>query len=179
MSSTSSIADRIARYAASLGYSAAHTGSKLSESAYVEVTLWDEADADAGVSLKIRVSDHDLPPSYAAPDIDVLATEARGFGVHWTAAVARLAREAGKPVPATVRGLMTRMERTAAAAEAARDAAEAQTRALRAAMADRDAQVAAMFPAEWAAAAAKGGKDGRERRRVLRRRYEAAQIKEG
>lgn len=39
--------------------------------------------------------------------------------------------------------------------------------------ADRDAQVAAAFPAEWAHSSEKSGPKRRESRRVLRRKYEA------
>ena len=72
-SRNSAIADRIARHARQLGWRAETSGSNLSSSAYV-VATWSPAGDDDGletVTLKIRVSDHDLPPSYGRADLEV------------------------------------------------------------------------------------------------------------
>jgi hypothetical protein len=73
--------------------------------------------------------------------------------------------------PTVVRLLKALWEREAA--EAARQAELARERT------DRDAAVAAAFPAEWAAAAAQAGRTRRAAKRALRRRFDAARDQPG
>ncbi len=74
--SPSSIAGRIAKYAGGLGYSVSQDASKVSASNYLDLAH----DALPNGPLKVRVSDHALPPSYGSPgDFDVIAGKGGGL----------------------------------------------------------------------------------------------------
>lgn len=170
MSKSHDIAARIARHASALGYSVTVDGSQLSESHYVTARLDDDA------SVKVRVSGHDLPPSYGAPgDVDVHAGDIRPESVSWAHAVAHLARLAGRQVPAAAAREIARQDATAQARQAERASREA-SRAVQSARATADTAVAAFYPAEWRAAEALTGADRREAKRLLRRRYESENL---
>ncbi|WP_414902474.1 hypothetical protein ACMT1E_04390 [Sphingomonas flavalba] len=114
-------AETIARQLRAAGFQVARDGSNLSSSQYVTASMHDADDEAIVEPYKIRVSDHDLPPSYGSADYDV--------GPHslacsdWTRVVVRLCEMAGVAVPAATRGVITREANKAA--EARRRAAEA------------------------------------------------------
>lgn len=120
------LANKIGSYAGQLGYSVEPQGSALSRSSYLSLSH----DALPDTTVKVRVSDHDLPPSYGPPgDYDVHYGAPRQFSTDWINAVADLARRVNQQVPAPIQSQLTRM----ANLQAARDAADAQARAAAAA----------------------------------------------
>jgi hypothetical protein len=102
----SSIAARIAGYAEKLGYQVDRSGSAQSSSSYL--TLSHDALPD---SLKVRVADHNLPPSYGPPgDYDVHARLPREESINWAQAVRGLANKVGAEVPGPVKAALSRIE---------------------------------------------------------------------
>ena len=87
--SAGKIAGQIEKYASHLGYGVERSGSNISGSKYLSLTH--EA---LGEPLKVRISDHDLPPSYGPPgDYDVRPVDA------WQDVVKSLADRVGQPMP--------------------------------------------------------------------------------
>ena len=124
----SAIAARIGNYAAKMGYNVNPSGSQISKSAYLDLSH----DVLPGGSLKVRVSDHNLPPSYGPPgDFDVHAGMPREESVDWAQAVRGLADRVGEPVPAAAQSQLTKLglsrtpEQAAAVAEQYAPAIEA------------------------------------------------------
>jgi len=93
--SPATIAGRLAKYADKMGYSVAREGSALSGSQYLNLSH-ESLDGP----LKVRISDHNLPPSYGVPgDIDVHAGTPREESVGWSDAVKHLADRIGVSPP--------------------------------------------------------------------------------
>ena len=68
---TDSAVNRLKAFESRDGVSAEVSGSNLSDSRYVELTVSDDS-GDLSETLKIRISDHDLPPSYGqGGDIEI------------------------------------------------------------------------------------------------------------
>ena len=114
MTDTWDTADRIARELAAAGFTVSQDASRISKSAYVEVTI------DEAIVAKIRVSDHILPVGYAAPSFDV--------GSHqdaddWTYPIVTLCARFDRPLPSITKGVLTRAAGRRAA-DRARDAAD-------------------------------------------------------
>jgi hypothetical protein len=131
------VADRMAKHLEQMGYSVGHEGSSLSGSRYL--TLNHDAVPNG---LKIRVSDHDLPPSYGRPgDYDVHSGSARAESVSWMDAVRDLAERIGAPVPPGVKSATTRQQNAAARAADQQAAARSAWDAQRAAQPKTAAQV--------------------------------------
>lgn len=104
------IADNIERNLRAAGFSVGRDGSGLSSSQYITAAIYDDEGGYVFEQVKIRVSDHALPPTYGSmngwADYEV--------GPHyeavsdWTRVVVRLCERAGLAIPATVRALITR-----------------------------------------------------------------------
>jgi hypothetical protein len=127
------VAQRIADHARDMDYSVLRDSSKLSGSKYVNLTH----DKLPDQQLKVRVSSHDLPPSYGPPgDLDVATNERpSGGGIHWSDAIANLASRVGADVPPIAAREITR-----------RRNAELP----KAAPAHSLAEIARALPTEWA-----------------------------
>ena len=95
------VAERIAKYAQQLGYEV-RTFASDGGSYYVELSYGDEDHVEA---LKVRIADHDLPPTYAGTfgraDFEV-GPHSRGHVDGWKGVVSDLAERMKKPVPARV-----------------------------------------------------------------------------
>jgi hypothetical protein len=97
--------ERIARYAEKMGLATRQSGSGISQSRYVEV------DGPQG-TLKVRVSDHDLPRSFERNYGNVGVFEVgSGSGADraaaaggWKDAVRWLSEQTGKPLPSSFSG---------------------------------------------------------------------------
>ncbi len=117
-------ADLIAHNLAAAGFCVGRDGSALSSSQYVTAAIYDDDGATVFEQVKIRVSDHVLPPTYGQmngwADFEV--------GPHmeacddWTRIVVRLCADAGLTAPAAVRALRSRRERIEDKARADREA---------------------------------------------------------
>ena len=87
---TEQAADLAARELAACG-DIERSSSSQSESAYVTVS------DETGWSLKIRFSDHELPPTYGLrdgwPDIDAWVSVPRPGALHWAVAIRRAGRD--------------------------------------------------------------------------------------
>ena len=132
MAKADDLAKSLQRWAEEMGLTVERSASKLSGSRYLNVS---RADKDGNLlgGWKIRVSDHDLPPTYAVQhgeadyEVGSHSMGARG-GV--PAAVSWLSDVTGLPVPSGIKGAVTRHQ-SELAAEVARqqaDAARAATR---------------------------------------------------
>ena len=122
-----SVPGRISKYAADLGYSVSRDASKISGSEYLALTHDKMPDA----TLKVRISNHDLPSKYGPPgDFDVHLGQPRDMSVAWHNVVDDLARRVGAPTPAPVQNILTK-QRNAAAVQAAAMKAEQEARAAR------------------------------------------------
>lgn len=117
MTASNDIAERIARYAAQFGYDVERHGSASSSSQYIELAFYKEYDDGSHdyETLKIRVSDHDLPPTYGAlsgyADYEVGPHDS---GTEWDIVVADLAERTGNPLPPAVKAAQTRKAKLAA-----------------------------------------------------------------
>ena len=101
----------IAGYAKKLGYNVDAGASAISRSNYLNLSHDSLPDG-----IKVRVSDHDLPPSYGPPgDYDVHSGDPRAESIDWTQAVRALANRVGMPTPPNVAGQITRSENAATA----------------------------------------------------------------
>lgn len=173
---TEEIAKRLKAVAEALGYEVEEQRSHVSESRYLYCCLpplADDPDADPPPAVKVRVSAHDLPPSYKDADHDVDSGGNRPMGAHWAVVAAALARRVGKPVPAVARQALTRLARAAEQAAARERAIREETARIAAARQAFDDAVRRRFPEEWARAEAMpSGRDRREAKSRLRRRYE-------
>ena len=129
-SGPSNVAARIAGQAEKLGFSVSRDASKLSASKYLELTHDKLPNSD----IKIRISDHDLPPSYGPPgDYDVHAGSPRDQSVSWYDTIKSLADKIGQPPPSLAQSAITRqnnIESAQVAAEAARKQAIASAPAV-------------------------------------------------
>ena len=93
------IADRIAGYATKLGYDVLPSASNLSSSRYLSL----QHDLLPDTMLKVRVSDHDLPPSYGSPgNYDIRPSD----GSYWADVVKSLADRVGQTVPSAVQRVL-------------------------------------------------------------------------
>lgn len=120
--SPADVAGRIAKHAGKMGYSVSRDASNVSASNYLN--LAHEALPDG--PLKVRVSDHALPPSYGRPgDFDVIAGRggARETGIGWAETLRALATRVGLPVPSVAQSVLTRTANKEATAKAAENAA--------------------------------------------------------
>ena len=111
--------DQVAKYAEGLGYTILDShGSGLSSSTYLNLAVNAKVDEDGGVmdydrEIKIRFSDHDLPPSYkrvhgeADYEVSPVGRMDQAGGT-WRDAIKWLAEKAGKPTPPAVAGLDNR-----------------------------------------------------------------------
>jgi len=91
-----SIAGRITKYAGKMGYSVDRDSSTISGSEYLYLIH----DALPDVTLKIRISAHDLPSQYgSAGDYDVHAGASRDYSVGWKDVVKSLADRIGVSPP--------------------------------------------------------------------------------
>ncbi len=116
-------AETIARQLERAGFSVERAASGVSSSRYVTASL---RDADGNYVLepyKIRVSDHDLPPSYGGADYDVGPHDLGNSD--WTRVVNLLTERAGLSVPPAVKAVMTRNARIREQMEAEAKAAAA------------------------------------------------------
>jgi hypothetical protein len=146
---------RIGKYAEGMGYNVTPEGSNLSSSQYL--TLTHDALPD---SLKIRMSDHELPPSYGSPgNYDIRPSD----GSFWAEVVKSLADKVGADVPAPVRSILTKAE----AQKAADAALQRQSPAYQEAMLAKD------YPDEWAADMGMDSMGRSAGRRDLAAKYEA------
>ncbi len=113
------LAERIARHARALGYEADVSCSRLSGSAYVDIT-------EAGAPIaRVRLANHEERPSYAGLHGKVshyIDTTPGANGPTWHDVVVELARRAGKPVPASIRAVQTAAKTRAAKRQADLDA---------------------------------------------------------
>lgn len=110
--SSRDIADSIARWAEEMGLSVERLRSKLSGSQYLSVS---HADPDGNVlgQRKIRVSDHDLPPSYGQMHGEAdyeIGPHAMGAEGGSTDAVMWMADQFGLPVPKGMSGAVARRQ---------------------------------------------------------------------
>jgi hypothetical protein len=158
------LADRIMRYAEALGYDAKRSGSSLSASQYVEV-----AHEERDLVLKVRISDHVLPPSYGRGGDYEVGDHADAHG-SWAGAVAWLAAKVEAPVPGPAKRILAAEQRARAEIEAMR--ARAREAAIAAAQ-EHEARKAALlaraaadpaFAADLRAAVASNSADRRNRR---------------
>lgn len=85
-------AKKLAKMASEMGYSVGHDASNVSRSQYLTL---DHPSLDS--SLKIRIADHSLPPSY--PNSANIEVGPHGEAVGWANAISALARRIGAPVP--------------------------------------------------------------------------------
>lgn len=137
------LADRIARYGERMGYSIDRGASNLSSSNYLTARRFSPDGTEIGDPFRIRISNHELPPSYGrGGDFEVRLPNATNTGhTHgdWADAVARLAEMAGvRPPPAVTRLLNQRKPELATqAAEQASLRTAAQSTAQRVASALR------------------------------------------
>lgn len=151
----SAIADRIASYADRLGYRVGRSSSQQSNSHYLELSH--EALPDA--SLKVRVADHDLPPSYgSAGNYDVRP------GDSWADVVASLADRVGADLPPSIKGMQTKEAAQAAAAQAEQMRSPAYQEAI----------LRQAFPEQWDTAMSQNGGARSDARRRIAAMYEAA-----
>lgn len=110
---TRGIADSIARWAEEMGLSVDRLKSKLSGSQYLSVS---HADPDGNIigQRKIRVSDHDLPPSYGemhgSADYEI-GPHSMGAEGGSTDAVMWMADQFGLPVPKGMSGVVARRKK--------------------------------------------------------------------
>ena len=107
------IAERIARHARALGYEADVSCSRLSGSAYVDITK------DGVAVARVRIANHEERPSYAGLHGRVthyLDTTPGVHGLTWMDVVIELARRAEKPVPASIRAAQAAAKTRAAKA---------------------------------------------------------------
>lgn len=156
---------RIAKYAEGMGYNVAKDASKLSGSEYLNLTHDKMPDG----SLKIRISDHNLPPPYGVPgDIDVHTKTPREQSIGWPETVRYLAERAGVPVPAPVAAVLAKAEAKAQAAAAAERATMIQSPAY------QEGVLAQTYPDQWRAVGAMAGAERSSARRALAAQYETA-----
>ena len=158
------ISKRIAEMAKEMGYSTAKDASKLSGSQYLGLNHEKMPDK----TLKVRVSDHDLPPSYGSPgDYDVYVNERPSLnGIHWSDAVMHLAKRIGEKPPALAEREFNRRQ------EVERDKAEKELTMQRSNPAYQEGMLQQKYPAEWASAIAMEGAKRSDARRSLAARYE-------
>ena len=158
------VVNRIADHAKEMGYGVTQDASKLSASKYLGLAH----DKLPDQTLKVRVSDHDLPPSYGSPgDLDVYANERPlGTGVHWSDAIANLANRVGAPIPALAKREVSRR------GEIERQKIEREHVMQRSNPAYQEGMLGQAYPKEWAAAVAMEGRDRSDARRALATRYE-------
>ena len=156
---------RLAEYAEKLGYSVSRDVSKVSGSEYLNLTHGKLPDQN----LKVRISNHDLPPSYGTPgDFDVHVGQPRDLSVDWTQVVRSLAGRVGKPVPGPVAAVISRQESKAAAQSAADVALRMRSPAY------QESILQQAYPKEWDAAVALSGAERSIARRTIAGEYEAA-----
>lgn len=128
MGKSKDLAASIRRWAEEMGLSVSHKRSGLSGSQYLEVEKID--DAGNAVSRKVRISDHDLPPSYqqlhGAADYEV-GPHSMGGGEGATDAVMWLADQFGAPVPGGMAGAVAKRRGQLADLAAAKEAEIAAT----------------------------------------------------
>lgn len=104
-------ADQLESAFSEMGLTVRRVSSRVSRSEYVEVESPDytASNGEGGKVFKIRVSDHELPQSYAQPDFDVIADRKEHGGVAWNNsgtwldAVEWLANKIDIAIPAVVR----------------------------------------------------------------------------
>jgi hypothetical protein len=160
----SAIASRIGTYAAKMGYSVAPSSSQISRSSYLELNH----DLIPGDTIKVRVSDHNLPPSYGSPgDFDVHSGAPREESVDWANTVKALADRIGANVPPSVASVLTRSQSAAVAADAAERARMMSSPAY------QEAILARAYPEAWANALAQTGPSRSIARRQIAATYEA------
>lgn len=123
MGKSKEIAASIRRWAEEMGLSVSHKRSGLSGSQYLEVEKVD--DAGNAVSRKVRISDHDLPPSYqqfhGAADYEI-GPHSMGGGDGTTDAVMWLSDQFGAQIPGGMTGAVTKRRRQLADLAAAKEA---------------------------------------------------------
>ena len=111
MATSYDIAERIARYAAQFGYDVERHGSASSSSQYVNLAFYQEHDDGSHdyETLKIRVSDHDLPPTYGKmhgyADYEVGSPDST---LEWDDVVEILAKRTSNSLPPAVKAVRTR-----------------------------------------------------------------------
>jgi len=164
MARETSIANRIAELAQDMGYSRQRDSSKLSGSEYLSLAH----ERLPGTTLKVRVSDHDLPQSYGPPgDYDVYGKgRTSGNGIHWSDAVAHMAGRVKEEVPALAQREITRR------ANEEREAQQREAQELRHSPAYQEGRLEAKYPEEWKAAVAMSGRERSAARKALSARYE-------
>jgi hypothetical protein len=157
------VVQRIAEMAKDMGYATARDSSKISGSEYLGLSHDKLPD-----TLKVRVSDHDLPPSYGPPgDYDVYGKgRTTGNGIHWSDAIAHLAGRVGEKVPALAQREVTRR------ANEEREAQEQEAKLLRMNPGFQEATLARKYPDEWKSALSLTGRERSDARRALAGRYE-------
>ncbi|HOJ22980.1 MAG TPA: hypothetical protein PLY56_15745, partial [Armatimonadota bacterium] len=110
------LAERIARHARALGYEADVSCSRLSGSAYVDITT-----KDGAAVARVRLANHEERPSYAGLHGRVthyIDTTPGTSGLTWHDVVVELATRAGKPVPASIRAAQAAAKTRAAKRQA-------------------------------------------------------------
>jgi hypothetical protein len=166
MARESAIAARIADLAEDMGYSRTRDSSKLSGSEYLGLAH----EKLPGTTLKVRVSDHDLPPSYGLPgDYDVYGKgRPSGNGIHWSDAVAHLAGRVGEEPPTLAQREITRR------ANEEREAQEREAKELRHSPGYQEGMLAKYYPEEWKSAMAMANRERSAARKALAAKYEQA-----
>lgn len=126
MGKSKETAASIRRWAEEMGLSVSHKRSGLSGSQYLEVAKVD--DAGNAVSRKVRISDHDLPPSYqqfhGAADYEI-GPHSMGGGEGATDAVMWLSDQFGAPIPGGMAGAVAKRRKQLADLAAAKEAKDA------------------------------------------------------
>jgi hypothetical protein len=169
------IAGYIAKYAKNLGYEAVLDASKLSKSQYISLSH----EQLPNETLKIRISDHDLPPSYGPPgDYDVHSSNPRQESLAWYEVVKNLSDRLGVPLPRQVQAVATRasnVELNQAETLAVQKAEQAARRAAQpqSAVEYQRKLLETFYPSEWAEIHKYGDANVNSKRAQLAARYEA------
>jgi hypothetical protein len=156
----------IADQASHMGYNVSKDASKLSGSKYIGLSH----DKLPDTFLKVRVSDHDLPPSYGHPgDYDVEGKgRPSGNGMHWSDAINHLAGRVGAEVPPAAKRELTRR------ADADKAQQDKQRQEMSRSPSVQESTLSQAFPKEWAASRQMQHSAGRDARKALAAKYEAA-----
>lgn len=117
-------ADIVADHAKKLGYDVEKRGSASSGSEYLNLSI---GDGDNFQTLKVRISDHELPPTYGLmhgyADYEIGPHDS-GAVRGWAGVVDDLAKRAGKPTPSAAKAQLTKQEKLRRSQAEARQRAE-------------------------------------------------------
>ena len=107
-----------------MGFEVETSGSGLSDSEYITIKNWEEKTGKYGVNndgtYKIRISNHDLPPSYDRThgyfDADITdginqRSGSTGAAESYVSAMARIANAAGKDIPSHIKPVLDKWKK--------------------------------------------------------------------